>query len=623
MKQFHIRFFLTACVVVLFLLSGLGSAVVGIKQASRQDLSSKINLSTRNAAMVCCVAGGTSTQKLMSNEACESLQQVFSAVVEANAIDPCSEKTRMLKTRFIEALLDLGLLPQKCSVETIHSLLEPPWQNTDRSPRWSKLLSSRPLDDENNATLLFCSMAGTGWGFVIPPFLLPRPRLLMQWRGFYPDSSVVSIAEMATGRGVIARGTQIGTAFGFIGIGFAFALPGAPAKFGFLGYSLMTSLQAADISWYYANFPPLVMDESPEDGAWDVPVSLSELRFTLKDYDQDTMTYSVVTSPDIGSGSEGNVGNGAYSVPVSGLDGGTTYTWTVRVSDGTDTVENAFTFTTAAVAPVITNPQPTNNAQYVSIWRSNVSFDLKDYQGELMDWTVETQPDIGSGAATGVGDGRYTVVINGLEYLTEYRWFVNATDETYWTRKIFEFRTTPEGLFVLEPSADTDVKEHEPTINYGSSGSMLVSDKYGATSNYDARSMVLFDLSEIPSGSTIISANFSLYYFGYWDTNPVGREITCHRILEDWDEMTVTYHSMPDSNPIECASTILPGYFTWVDWDVTAEVDDFINSGVNNYGWMIRDYKSPWGGPNIPQQLYYSSNAVDLHPMLFIEFTPP
>ena len=80
---------------------------------------------------------------------------------------------------------------------------------------------------------------------------------------------------------------------------------------------------------------------------------------------------------------------------------------------------------------------------------------------------------------------------------------------------------------------------------------------------------------------------------------------------------------MPNANPVESASTTLPASFTWVDWDVTSEVNDFVNGGDENYGWMIRDYKAPWGGVNIPQQYYYSSNANDFHPRLFIWLNIP
>ena len=441
MKKFHMNIFLTVGVVMLFLVSSIGSEVAGFIQTARQDSAIKKNNSTNNEVMVSCIAGGIPTKKQISFESCQCLQQLFSALIEANAHNPCGENTRVQKVRFIEMLADLGLIAHDISVEEICSLIEPPWSHDVLSRRWGHLMPPRSLDDENNATLLFCSMAGTGWGFVIPPFLLPRPRLLMQWRGFYPDSSAVSVAEMATGRGVIARGTQVGTAFGFIGVGFAFAFPGAPAQFGFLGYSLLTKLQGADMTWYYANFPPLVMEMSPEDGAVEVPVSLSELQFTLKDYDWDKMTYNVVTSPDIGSGADSNVGNGAYSIPVSGLESGTTYIWTVTVSDGTDTVENSFTFTTEAVAPVVLSPIPANGEKNVPMDITQLQFTLKDPQSDAMDYTVETSPNIGSVHVTGVHDGTYTVPINGMTYGATYRWYLNVTDGVHWTRKIFSFET--------------------------------------------------------------------------------------------------------------------------------------------------------------------------------------
>ncbi len=445
MKQNRIYVLSIVCVLLLFLLSSLSPGVLGVIQTPHQDSSIKDTVKVR------CVVGGRPIQKQLSIDSCRRLQQLFSTVIEANAVDPCGQGTRTLKVQFIELLADLGLLAHTCSVEEICSLIEPPWLKSGVSSRWSHLIHPGS-SDADNVTLMFCSMAGAGWGFVIPPFMLPRPRLLMQWRGFYPDSSAVSVAEMATGRGVIARGTQVGTAFGFIGVGFAFAFPGSPAQFGFLGYSLMTTLQATDMTWYYANFPPLVMQISPEDGAVDVPVSLSELRFTLKDYDFDKMTYSVTTTPDIGSGSDANVGNGEYSIPVSGLESGTTYTWTVAVSDGTDTVENTFSFTTEAVAPIISNPIPANAEKYVPIDITQLQFTLKDPQGDMMEYTVETSPDIGSQHQTGVYDGTFMLPVSGLTYGVTYHWFVNATDGENSISEEFWFRTNP--IMVFDPFAE-------------------------------------------------------------------------------------------------------------------------------------------------------------------------
>ena len=57
------------------------------------------------------------------------------------------------------------------------------------------------------------------------------------------------------------------------------------------------------------------------------------------------MNYTVTTSPDIGSDSANNVGNGTYNVGVSGLSYNTTYTWQVNVTDGTNWANKTCTFT--------------------------------------------------------------------------------------------------------------------------------------------------------------------------------------------------------------------------------------------------------------------------------------
>lgn len=442
MENKNLNMFLAVGVVLLFLLSSIGSGVGGSIQTAQQDSSSRNDLSTNNGVIASCVIGGIQIKKQISVESCQCLRQLFSALVEANANDPCGEGTRMLKVRFIELLAGLGLVSHGFSVNDVCSLIEPPWSRDALSQQRAHLMSPRSLGDENNATLWLCSMAGSGFGVVLPPFLLPRPRVLMYWRGFYPDSSVVSVAEMATGRGVIAQGTQVGAAFGFIGIGFAFAFPGFPTNFGFIGYSLMTRVHAADMKWYHSNFPPLVMDESPANGAVQVPLSLSELKFTLKDFDGDKLSYHVVTSPDIGSGANVNVGNGVYSVPVSGLEDQTTYTWTVNVTDGIDTVVEMFDFTTESLAPIISNPLPADGASHVSTNLQYLRFTLKDDQGDAMDYTVETSPFIGSGSGTNVHNGTYSVGVSGLQNQTVYHWFVNATDGVHWKRKTFSFETS-------------------------------------------------------------------------------------------------------------------------------------------------------------------------------------
>ena len=91
---------------------------------------------------------------------------------------------------------------------------------------------------------------------------------------------------------------------------------------------------------------PIISAPSPYDGAKSVPISLAKLNFNLTDYQSELMSYTVVTNPNMGSASGTNVLDGRYTVSVSNLDSSTTYTWTVRVTDGTYWANQTYTFTT-------------------------------------------------------------------------------------------------------------------------------------------------------------------------------------------------------------------------------------------------------------------------------------
>jgi hypothetical protein len=97
---------------------------------------------------------------------------------------------------------------------------------------------------------------------------------------------------------------------------------------------------------------PVISDPVPVDEAVGVPVTISELQFSISDPDVDLMDYAVTTSPGIGSDSASGVGDGTYSVAVSGLAYATTYTWQVEVFDGNCTTNRSFSFTTEA-GPVL------------------------------------------------------------------------------------------------------------------------------------------------------------------------------------------------------------------------------------------------------------------------------
>lgn len=588
---------------------------------SNQPVSlQQINDESEKKPAITCVAFGKTRDIRQDATVTQEDAVIISNMVEelksAMTHYPFSEKTCSLKIAFVDMLHQKGLIPKGVSKETYLSMLSPPWTEQFRYPGNNK---SIPKPFTTLGTCALCSMGSSGRGMLIPLFLLPRPRLTMLWLG----NGVTMAANLITGRGYAAQGTQTGLTAGFMGIGLSFALPGY-TYYACIGYALFVVTTAEYVQHYPLNSAPLISDISPANGQQNVPLSVSELQFRIQDADLDLMTYHVTTSPFIGSGSGTLKMNGLYSIPIQGLETSTNYTWRVEVSDGKDTTIGDYTFTTVLAAPIISNPLPKNNAQFVPVWTSNVSFNLMDYQGDLMDWTVETQPDVGSGAMNGVTNGRYSVVISGLEYFTNYTWFVNVTDGVYWMRRAFVFRTTSEGTLVFEPNDDTGIQHSSPNNNFGDALDVTIRNEYGAGSGsgYAWDGLIYFDISTVPTNASIQYAYLQMYYYAWKDTNPAGRTLRLYPVTSIWEEEIVTWNTQPTYAPQSTSSAIVPpSTGVWMEWDVTADVQAFCSGTSFNYGWKITD-EVAWNKANIPiVRLNTKEQGVSI-PMLIVGFEP-
>ena len=363
---------------------------------------------------------------------------------------------------------------------------------------------------------------------------------------------------------------------------------------------------------------PFPSDISPADGEQNVSLNLTELSFQLTDEDRGflgLMSYTVTTNPAIGEGGEERVRSGTYTVPVHGLNERTKYTWELLLYEGgydATPISHTYTFTTESLTPLILNPSPRENALFVPISTSNMSFTLMDHQGDLMDWTVETQPDIGSGAGTNVPNGRYTVPISGLEYFTTYTWFVNVTDGTYWENKTFSFRTAAENTMVLEPTDDATISQKEPDDNTATGGAIALR----SISGWELDGLMKFNLSTIPSNVTILYAALQAYYYENHDGNPCGHQVNLYRITSDWNEENVTWNTQPSYETEPSSSAIMPATINnWVLWNLTGDIQTFCNSSTPHYGWKLTDTS----GDNTISY-FHSKDYIEYHPFLTIEY---
>ena len=171
----------------------------------------------------------------------------------------------------------------------------------------------------------------------------------------------------------------------------------------------------------------------------------------------------------------------------------------------------------------------------------------------------------------------------------------------------------------LTASADTYITQGNPGQNYGSSSLIHVrSLKEG-----NMRLLVLFNLSMIPPGADVISANLSLYLI---DASSL-RTYICYRVKGPWDEGSVSWNTKPGILSTYGKSVKVGEPPRWITWDVTEHVQKFLN-GIHgyawaNYGWMIQD--SSEDSPTPFNATFYSreSPKEEYRPTLTLSFRPP
>ena len=171
---------------------------------------------------------------------------------------------------------------------------------------------------------------------------------------------------------------------------------------------------------------------------------------------------------------------------------------------------------------------------------------------------------------------------------------------------------------IFNSTDDVTIDMHSPNNNQGSDVDLKLSNRYGTTSDWERDVLCKFDISSIPSGTQINSAILKIFYYQYLDTNPTGRDLTLYRITSNWNEDSVTWNTRPNLAAEITDSYIVPSSpGIWMEWDVTVDVQDFIDEVQENYGWQIMD-EEYWGGSNIPTCKFHSKEYGNYIPYLEI-----
>jgi len=144
------------------------------------------------------------------------------------------------------------------------------------------------------------------------------------------------------------------------------------------------------------------------------------------------------------------------------------------------------------------------------------------------------------------------------------------------------------GTEILYPTDDTFVSIKTPDGNFGEREYMRTSTE--CWSDHNREILIKFDVSSITSGSRILSAELNLYYYDNDNGNPAGRSLNLYRVTSDWSEDTVTWNDGRPTNSQFRSKIVVPSSPNqWMQWDVTNDIQGFVDGTQNNYGWKIYD----------------------------------
>jgi hypothetical protein len=142
------------------------------------------------------------------------------------------------------------------------------------------------------------------------------------------------------------------------------------------------------------------------------------------------------------------------------------------------------------------------------------------------------------------------------------------------------------------PTADTTIIQGAASSSYGSATTMLAGYGHSGCLGWDAkvtRSLVKFDLSDIPQGTTISEAKLYLYLAGtcYYTGHSQPRTVTLYRNTADFSSST-TWNSRPSFSEAAGAASVSVTTGGYKAFNVTTAVRRWINGTRVNYGFTVR-----------------------------------
>jgi len=162
----------------------------------------------------------------------------------------------------------------------------------------------------------------------------------------------------------------------------------------------------------------------------------------------------------------------------------------------------------------------------------------------------------------------------------------------------------------LTPVADAYVSQAQPATNFNNAANWLVQRDSMLRERYP---LLKFDLSAIPEGSEVSSAELGMY-LGTATGQPVV-ELAVERITFTWNQATVTWNSRPPTQGRWATLDVgnSPG---WRNFDVRVLTNNWVRGSLPNHGVVVR-------GPEDVEFLRAFASTGGNKPRLVVIYQPP
>lgn len=153
----------------------------------------------------------------------------------------------------------------------------------------------------------------------------------------------------------------------------------------------------------------------------------------------------------------------------------------------------------------------------------------------------------------------------------------------------------PSQCVVLQPGPnggkDALLRDEDPMRNFGGYSDLAAWAWTVSRARVNARGLLEFNLSAIPSTAIIDSARLSLYHSSSFNAGQAGDNVAdLLRVTQAWDESTVTWSNQPTtttSNVVVLPKSSAPAQ-DYVNINVTSPVQYWHSNPSQNYGWMLK-----------------------------------